>query len=208
MRQCSEPGCSRVHEAFGLCKLHYTRLRTRGTTKKHSQEACVTWLIEHAGCYGADCLIWPFFRNSNGYGRITFPSNTKCGFGSTSASRFMCKLVNGEPPTKKHQAAHNCGRGAFGCVNPMHLRWATARENSFDRISHGTANHGERHGNAKLNDDDVRLIREMIRAGSVQRQIAKQFGVTPSVITVIKQGKAWGHLLRDGSSAPTKQEAV
>jgi hypothetical protein len=42
----------------------------------------------------------------------------------------------GEPPTSKHHAAHNtlggcCGADA-GCVNPHHLRWATARENVLD----------------------------------------------------------------------------
>lgn len=33
----------------------------------------------------------------------------------------MCELVYGKPPMPKHQAAHNCGKGNLGCINPKHL---------------------------------------------------------------------------------------
>lgn len=48
--------------------------------------------------------------------------------------RHMCKLKNGDPPTPDHEAAHSCGNGKHGCINPNHLRWATDAENMADTV--------------------------------------------------------------------------
>jgi hypothetical protein len=50
-----------------------------------------------------------------------------------AAHRAMCRLIHGNPPTPKHQAAHSCGNGRRGCVHPGHLRWATDAENRAER---------------------------------------------------------------------------
>lgn len=49
----------------------------------------IQWLRDHVG-YDADyCLIWPLYRNPNGYDQFT--TLGKSGW----AHREMCKLVNG-----------------------------------------------------------------------------------------------------------------
>jgi hypothetical protein len=54
------------------------------------------------------------------------------------AHRLMCQLAHGDPPTPDHIAAHSCGRGHEGCVNPNHLSWKTYSENELDKRVHGT----------------------------------------------------------------------
>lgn len=51
----------------------------------------------------------------------------------------MCQKAHGDPPSPKHDAAHSCGRGHEGCVNPNHLSWKTKKQNQADRITHGTS---------------------------------------------------------------------
>lgn len=78
------------------------------------------WLREHASHTGLNCLAYPFFRNQwTGYAQFGFEGKM------LYAHRFMCELKNGPAPSDKHHAAHTCGNGHMGCVNPMHLAWKT-----------------------------------------------------------------------------------
>jgi DNA invertase Pin-like site-specific DNA recombinase len=77
-------------------------------------------------------------------------------------------------------------------VNKRHLRWATPVENMADTLVHGTRNRGERHGIAKLTEDDVRIIRQMIASGHRQRMIAEKFGVQVMAISNINRRVTWG----------------
>ena len=144
------------------------------------------WLDNHVDFTGADCLIWPFNCDAHGYGLIQ--DNGKLA----RTSRIMCKLRHGEPPTPKHEAAHNCGKGHLGCVNPQHLQWKTAKENSADKLIHGTSQRGEKHGGAKLTEADVIAIRAI--SGISQRMIAKRYGVNQAQISLIIQHKRWAWL--------------
>jgi hypothetical protein len=92
----------------------------------------ITFLREHVAHEGDDCLIWPLSRRANGYAVLGFEGTTYY------AHRLMCELASGPAPTPDHEAAHSCGRGHEGCVNPKHLSWKTASENHLDRRRHGT----------------------------------------------------------------------
>src|SRR5690606_6465223 len=118
---------------------------------------------------GDDCLKWPFGVGDHGRGIVTISGST------VSAPRAMCKSAHGEPPAPYHQAAHSCGNGHLGCMNPKHLRWATVRENELDKIIHGTVRRGSDINTAKVTAEEVIQIREM--AGSVKvRLISERFG--------------------------------
>jgi hypothetical protein len=71
------------------------------------------------------------------------------------------------------------------------LAWGTPSENDEDRRRHGTFVQGETHGNARLTEHDVRLIRAM---QGTQSAIAKQFAVSPSLVSMVKNGARWGHV--------------
>ena len=95
----------------------------------------------------------------------------------------MCELAHGEAPPR-YEAAHSCGRGHLGCVNPRHLRWATSKENKADMIVHGTRP-------AKLSAEQVRTI----RLGAVPlADLAHRFGVSLNHIYAVAGGKHWEHV--------------
>lgn len=74
------------------------------------------------------------------------------------------------------------------------LRWGTRKENMHDKIEHGTALMGERHGRAKLSDREVRLIRRLCKAGIQQNRVAERFGVAQMTISRVVNKKLWRHL--------------
>lgn len=142
--------------------------------------------VKTAAAYKGDaCLEWPFSRTSIGYGQLAIEGK------NVKAHRAVCTIAHGQPPTKKHHAAHNCGNR--GCVNPQHLRWATAKQNGVDRVRHGTSCRGERSGKAKLSASDVRTIRN--RHGTVTlKALAAEYGIHPNYINQIVNREVWGHL--------------
>ena len=128
------------------------------------------------------CLFWPFSRGSrDGRARVYFPcGNDTLGrlkFKEYAVHRIVCEKVYGAPPSSKHHAAHSCGNGHLGCINPKHLRWATSKENEQDKIIHGTSARGERNYNARLTKADVLEIRSF---SDIQSRyiLAKRFNVT------------------------------
>lgn len=191
---CSVPGCHRPAGVPGTskeyCSSHYMRLRRHGTPlggRTPNGEA-VAWLKGHVGYSGDECLMWPFrVGNSDGYGRVEYEGK------SWVASRLMCLWKNGDPPSPNMDAAHSCGKGHEGCVNPVHLAWSTRSKNHADKVRHGTATRGEKSPRAKLTEADVRKIRSL-RGTASQSEIARQFNVSRSSVLDILRGRNWGWL--------------
>jgi hypothetical protein len=188
-RICSVPDCGKRHLAKGFCGKHWTANRLYGDPlgKAPSYSQQLKWLNSNSASSTDECIKWPFAILPDGYAHAHFRGV------SMKASRAMCIVAHGEPPTDKHETAHSCGRGNQGCVNPRHLRWATKQENEKDKVAHGTSNRGERSAHAKLNEDDVRAIRSM-SATMTDRGIAKIFGITHSSVQSIRNRKTWSHL--------------
>ncbi len=171
--------------------MHYKRLMNHGTTDypKHSQQnRRIRWLKEHANYKGDDCLKWPFTVSDTGRGVATLNGNM------TSAPRIMCILAHDEPEDESLHAAHSCGNGHLGCINPQHLGWKTPQENEADKRTHGTLRKGAAINTAVLTEADIHGIRKMIAGGISGVEIARRFGTTPSAISCIKTGKTWAWL--------------
>lgn len=143
-----------------------------------------------AGC----CAPWPFGHDSDGYPAI------HVGGRSTRAHAYVCALVNGPRPTPKHHARHLCGKGHLGCFNADCVAWGTAKENHDDSVAHGTAIRGERVGTSKLTAIAVLEIRQK---GASQRTLAKQHGVTQSLVSKIQSGVVWKHI-----GEPTAEDQI
>lgn len=127
-----------------------------------------------------DCVTWPFAR-SRGYAYAAWEGKY------VSVSRLICRLSHGDPPDETMHAAHKCGNGKRGCVNPACLYWATRAENESDKIKHGTLVRGERHCWAKVTDAQVANIRRDNRRGNV---IAHDYGISPAQVSRIKANKS------------------
>jgi DNA invertase Pin-like site-specific DNA recombinase len=108
---------------------------------------------------------------------------------------------------------HNCPGGDNpACLNPAHLWVGTIDDNQKDSMRKGRRPTGERHGlrvhpeaclrgeahsQARLSTEDVVRIRAYGKQGYPQKQIAAAFGLSPSHIGSILQGKRWKHVPLD-----------
>lgn len=184
-RVCKSPECRRKAESRGYCASHYMRLRRGGdpSTPLNSTPDYWAWIKEHCDHDGDKCLMWPFGVSSGGYGYFQH------GKGTYRAHREMCRLANGEPPFPEAHAAHSCG--VRECVNPSHLRWATARENMADKRLHGTHNSGSLNGMSKLTEAEAAAIKQSNWPTS---RLARYYGISASVVSSIRSGKAWVHV--------------
>lgn len=182
---CTINGCTNSPHAKGLCNSHYGRQRRHGNPLAGRLGAGQTQkFIEYAAAYVDDeCLIWPHGYMGNGYGIATLAGR------QTTAHRLVLELYTGKPADPQLVAAHNpvqCHNPA--CVNPKHLRWATHQDNQRDRLADQTDNRGERHGNAKLSNDDVVAIFTDQRP---QKQIADHYSISQPTVSDIKRGYRW-----------------
>lgn len=146
---------------------------------------------------GDECLIWPHKRSPSGYGRLRDPSDRSKWM---VASRVVCEIVHGPPPTPKHECAHSCGNGHLGCVTPRHLSWKTRTENERDKNIHGTHNKGEKNGQCRLKESEVLEILSL-KGTAPQRIIAEKFHVSESSIARIIAGTYWKHLQHESRHA-------
>lgn len=144
----------------------------------------VVWLRAHVNFDGPSCLIWPFGKESCGYGQFG------CNGRMYRAHRWMCEQTHGAPPSKGHYAAHSCGNGHLGCVHPQHLSWKTPTENACDAIRHGTTRRGRRESLRKLSHAQVLEILEL-RGKKTLKQLGEMYGVKARQISRIFSGHSW-----------------
>lgn len=190
-RLCSIPGCDKPHKARGWCTMHYTRWKSHGdplkTLTAPTGEPERFYRDVVLAYDGNECLFWPFSKTPAGYGSMTNNG------GSNIVSRRLCEEINGHPPTPKHDAAHSCGKGHMACVTKGHLSWKTHAENGADMVLHGSSPRGDRHGVAKLTEDQVREIRAL-KGRQRQRETAVRFGISGPTVSMIQAGRRWSWL--------------
>lgn len=90
------------------------------------------------------------------------------------------------------EVCHNNGDCTDDSAN--NLRCGTPQSNLEDKISHGTVVKGVDVHTAKLDEDDVREIRVLRHSGMSLRSIAKMFGVTQTLVSLIYKRKVWKHV--------------
>jgi hypothetical protein len=210
-KPCTIDLCDNPAHGRGYCNKHWLRWWRNGDPLRasKSRESVTSrgepmrWVHEVALRHiGDECLTWPFNRSGSVYGQIKVDGK------KIPASRYVCTLVNGAPPTPGHYACHSCGKGHEGCVAPGHLNWKTPKENQADRLQHGTHTRGERNANAKITDDEARMI--LALKGAVpQMELAARFRVARRTIGDIHARRKWVWLSEeaDVNSAASKAGA-
>ena len=185
---CSIPDCGKPIEARGWCRNHYHRWYAHGDplagrTAVGALLAEIDRAINHSTPEA--CWVWRFSRIGRGYGVVQINKERFL------VHRLVCQRQHGDPPTSDHEAAHSCGKGHLGCINPHHIRWATHSENCADRNAHGTENSGSKNGQSKLTESQVRQIKERLRSGCAPMPLANEYNVSRSTITDISRGRYW-----------------
>ena len=103
--------------------------------------------------------------------------------------------ANGRDPKPGHVIRHTCGN--CHCVNPDHLVEGTYKENYDDRHKLGeyTGRPPYRRGSdvntAKLDEFQVRAIRQLHAEGMRYGEIAERYGVTDKMIGHICRRTSW-----------------
>ena len=117
------------------------------------------------------CWLWQRAINNTGYGAVS--RNGKKG---QPAHRVYYEAHRGPIPAGM-VIDHQCK--VRHCVNPDHLEATTQARNV------------RRSRSAKLNDGDVRRIRERCAQGETQASLARAYGVHQSHVSNIINEKCW-----------------
>lgn len=191
VKTCSIEGCNGEAKGRGWCMVHYMRWKRRGDPLDAGDRApngtALRWIESViADEHGDECVTWPFNSKSYGYGVLTVNG------ANMGAHRYVCMKVHGEPPTPAHQAAHSCGRGRHGCVNPRHLSWKTLAENHAEDAALRAAGIVPPY-KGKLHPSDIRAIREL-RGKEPLKVTAQRYNVHFTSVSRIQRGKRGGRV--------------
>lgn len=133
---------------------------------------------------GADaCWLWTAYRCRKTYGRFNWNGYQQ------NDHRVAYQILFGDIP-EGLIVCHRCDNPP--CVNPAHLFLGTPLENMLDKIAKDRCNlpSGLQHWKGKLSDAQIAEIRRRAASGKVkQRNLAKEFGVSPQRINDIVRGR-------------------
>lgn len=136
------------------------------------------------------CVIWTGATTQRGYPILMAEA---CTFG---VRRLVIEHALGKLSPRAVVIA-TCGNRL--CVNAEHLVTGTYKEAYRYSIQHGKAENvkhfGVKNGQAKLNPEKVRLIRERKKNGVTRSVLARELEVCEQAIQDVWSGRTWGHVL-------------
>ena len=148
----------------------------KGKKKTGPKIKPVRWIVDGNGCF----ICTSHHRDSDGYPR-------KCVNGKGAAiSRLIC-LERGA--VGKFEALHSCDNPA--CINPDHISPGTTQRNTREREERGRGVKGSRVSQAKLNEKQAM---EIFRSSGTLSSIARAYGVSTTVVSLIKRKQRWKHI--------------
>lgn len=186
MSKCAE--CDNPVYGRHLCRKHYDMRRRRDAGMK----PCVTRgmsiaekLAHYSRAVESGCIEWQA-STVLGYGRV------RVGGKTVGAHRVAYELEFGPIPDGLH-LLHLCDNRK--CINPKHLRPGTPQDNMDDMKSKGRqpCAYGESNHQSKLTNDTVLAIRNT--PGTCD-ELSIIFGISRSVISAVRNGTAWKHLVK------------
>lgn len=143
--------------------------------------------------------------SSHGYTRVGVCRNRKKFF--CSVHRLVAFAFIGDPPEGKTQVNHLNGIKTDNRVE--NLEWASPEDDLIHRMRtglvptgtrSGSYTHperrprGERHGMARLTEDDIRGIRALAQSGHGPKAIGRAFGISKTHASRIINGLSWSHV--------------
>lgn len=145
-----------------------------------------------------------FFKNKHTYRRREIPLKLKAslqnGYQAVTLSDRKCYRIHqlvakyfiGPLPSPKHKVLHNDDNRANNHVS--NLRYGTTKDNADDAIKNRKINVGEKSHKAKISEFEYFQIKELLKNGILQKDIAKKYRITQSAVSAIKTGKNWKSL--------------
>lgn len=176
---CSVEGCNKGNiMARGLCPSHYKRNLKYGDPQKgNTFKGDVVKEIEKVLKSETDeCIFSNYSRNKAGYPRVRIKGKTKL------LHRHILEIYKGSPIEVKMEAAHSCGNGHLGCINPKHLDWKSKISNVDDSIKHGTKHTGDKN----FSFEDITKMRKLLSKNVSPFIVSNQFKISPSYLNKIR----------------------
>jgi len=140
------------------------------------------------------CWEWTGALTENGYGYIGYQGD------NIMVHRLVWELTNGPIPDG-HLTCHKCdvnyppGDKTYRrCCNPEHLFVGTHTDNMQDMHNKQRHAHGETHGNSKLGETDISEIRRRYKEGVSQSVLAREYGVSQTLVSMVVLRKIWAHI--------------
>jgi len=134
--------------------------------------------------------ILKYRRHSGGYGRVTFMLNGK--YVDKYVHRLVAEAFIPKDESRK-QVNHIDGDKYNNKVE--NLEWCNSKENIRHAMRTGLLdNSGENNKLSKLKEKDVREIKKGIAMGKTITQVARDYGVSISLISMVNSGKRWASI--------------
>jgi hypothetical protein len=127
------------------------------------------------------------FRSASGSGYLTVSLCDGKTAHKRSIHRLVCTAFHGFPPSTELHAAHEDGDRLNNRAD--NLSWKQPAANMADKLRHGTHNRGERHKRSILSNVDADAVRNAVGRRGLGRELAERFGVSQSLISMIRAGK-------------------
>lgn len=132
------------------------------------------------------CWTWRGYCERNGYGRVTIARQKYL------THRLAWELAYGPIP-EATDVLHRCDQPA--CCRPDHLFLGSQQENVRDMVRKERHPRGQRHGRARLTEEQVLEIIEAYHQGGVtQVELGRLYQVHHSLVSRIVRGQRWAHL--------------
>lgn len=138
------------------------------------------------------CWIWDGnYHTRTGYGQIASGGASGIVGKTLKAHRASFEMFKG-PIGAGLSVCHSCDNR--WCVNPDHLFLGTTAQNLDDMRRKDRHTRGERTPWSKLTAEQVKSILNETGSSS---SVSKKYGVSPALISRIRKGLIWRHLLPD-----------
>ena len=190
--QCTIEGCGALVKSRGMCAKHWWRQHHYGTTddrprKRIPVEQRFWKFVRKDGPtmphMDTPCWRWVGRLSTHGYGQIGSAAR------HLIASRVSFQMHCAAIPSGQC-VLHRCDNPE--CTNPAHLFLGTKKENSQDMVRKARHAHGTAHPKAKLTEELVASIKTSDASG---RALAIELGVSRSLVTAIRRGEKWTHVV-------------
>jgi hypothetical protein len=129
----------------------------------------------------------------NGKGYLTVFLHSDCFKQRKTVHQLVADAFIGPRPSGKGNQILHGPKGKLD-NSISNLRYGSQAENEADKIICGTSNRGCRNRTARLQECEVRQIRDRALAGESCVFIAQEYGVSKSTIYDIKFLRSWGWL--------------
>ena len=131
------------------------------------------------------CIYWSRAKSKGGYGQIW--DGTKVQY----VHRLVAQIAHGQPEPGQ-EVLHSCDNRA--CINPVHLRWGTRKENMQDaiarnRLTNRKTARGIANGSATLTYEEICELRKLRNDGWKLKDLSAKYGITMSAISSIAKMK-------------------